>query len=272
MPEGKVLNEASLQNATDLFEISPTSLLFGLWDSTGPKGGLGVKFQRAIVSELVGVEIEKGAKTASRVDPLQIVKDAADIYKKKGGGWTLSVDEAKQEKGKPVLYGKKGEGKPSDINHGNVTPSMNDKEKKPLHGGVSFNYALQIAVLSLPALRRLHFPVASGNPDLHAQTTLAALGLCAATLSIAKGCDLRSRCLLVPEAPAAWEIVGADGSTTAFSLSADQACSLLGEAVAAAKAAKLPWREEPLKLEPNAGLVELVRNSRALAMKTSEEG
>ncbi|MFZ4617291.1 MAG: type I-G CRISPR-associated RAMP protein Csb1/Cas7g [Rectinemataceae bacterium] len=46
LPEGKVLETASIQNAAGLFEICPTALLFGIWDSTGPKGGLGVKFQR----------------------------------------------------------------------------------------------------------------------------------------------------------------------------------------------------------------------------------
>lgn len=50
--EGKKIGQATLRNATPLFELCPTALLFGIWDSTGPKGGLGVKFQRAIVSEI----------------------------------------------------------------------------------------------------------------------------------------------------------------------------------------------------------------------------
>ena len=49
------------RNATDLFRYSPTSLLFGMWDSTGPKGGLGSKFQRAYVSEIVGLRCSKWA-------------------------------------------------------------------------------------------------------------------------------------------------------------------------------------------------------------------
>ena len=50
---GKSLDQASLQNATPLYKLCPTALVFGLWDSTGPKGGLGAKFQRALVSEIV---------------------------------------------------------------------------------------------------------------------------------------------------------------------------------------------------------------------------
>jgi len=52
---GRRFTEASQSNATPLFVLCPSSLVFGLWDSTGPKGGLGSKFQRAIVSEIVGV-------------------------------------------------------------------------------------------------------------------------------------------------------------------------------------------------------------------------
>src|SRR5690606_6943658 len=53
--KGKVLNTVGPSNATPLFELCPTALVFGMWDSTGPKGGLGPKFERAMVSEIVGV-------------------------------------------------------------------------------------------------------------------------------------------------------------------------------------------------------------------------
>ncbi len=71
-PEGQVLRRSTPKNATKLFEICPTGLLFGLWESTGEAGGSGVKFQRAIVSEIVGVGAVVGRRTASRIDPLQI--------------------------------------------------------------------------------------------------------------------------------------------------------------------------------------------------------
>jgi CRISPR-associated protein Csb1 len=54
--KGKSLNKVSFANATTLFELCPTALIFGMWDSTGPKGGLGPAFERAIVSEVVGID------------------------------------------------------------------------------------------------------------------------------------------------------------------------------------------------------------------------
>ena len=91
---GQAITDATPRNATDLFRYSPTSLLFGMWDSTGPKGGLGSKFQRAYVSEIVGFDAEFGTKVGGRVDPLQIEREAASrkIYEHqdriKSGPWT----------------------------------------------------------------------------------------------------------------------------------------------------------------------------------------
>ena len=59
---GRAITDATPRNATDLYRYSPTSLLFGMWDSTGPKGGLGSKFQRAYVSEVVGFDAKVGNK------------------------------------------------------------------------------------------------------------------------------------------------------------------------------------------------------------------
>ena len=57
---GKILDTANIRNATRLFGLCPTALVFGLWDSTGPRGGLGAKFQRALVSEIVGYDAVPG--------------------------------------------------------------------------------------------------------------------------------------------------------------------------------------------------------------------
>lgn len=271
--EGKILDTATLASATGLFGLSPTSLVFGLWDSAGPRGGLGTKFQRAIVSELVGVDIETGVRPSSRLDPLGIQLNAGPVYESVNGGWTREEGQAKKDQsGKAIKIGK--EGKPSEINHGNVMPSI-----KGNHGGVTLAYALQTTVISLPALRRLHFPVADkGKPaqavvDAAAHVALAALGLCGAVLSVEQGCDLRSRCLLVPEAgsPPAWEWVLADGSVQSFVLDGDDACKLLNSAVVDAVKAGLVWRKDPLVLTPSEGLVALVKRSRELAMHTAVE-
>lgn len=269
---GKRLDNVDNRNATALFELCPTALVFGLWDSTGPKGGLGAKFQRAIVSEIVGLNVQVGVKTSSRIDPTQIKLKAGTLYKAKdpeGLGWTLDEKAAAQSKDKkPVKLGK--EGKPSEANHGNVTPTI-------ASGGVTMEKAVQTTVLSLAALRRLRFPLKAGQKsdpkiDVIAQTTLAALGLCAATLARESGCDLRSRCQLFPTEPIAWELLDKPGAKPEpFELSGEDAIGLFNESVAAAKKVGLPWMEEELVLKPSPGLVELVRNSQELAASTSED-
>ncbi|MGH8239674.1 MAG: type I-G CRISPR-associated RAMP protein Csb1/Cas7g, partial [Steroidobacteraceae bacterium] len=116
---GRSFTDATPRNAGPLFKVCPTGLVFGMWDSTGPKGGLGAKFARALTSEIVGVGVGTGVKTASRLDPASIVTKAADIYEAADGDerWTYKPDEAKKDaKGNPV---KIGDGKVSEINHSN---------------------------------------------------------------------------------------------------------------------------------------------------------
>ncbi|REK26787.1 MAG: type I-U CRISPR-associated protein Cas7 [Planctomycetota bacterium] len=267
--EGKRIYLVNLRNATALFELCPTALLFGMWDSTGPKGGLGAKFERAMVSEIVGIDAVLGVKTSSRVDPLAIQLKAGPLYETVDGGWTLDSNEAKQEKKKPKLLGK--DGRPSEANHGNVTPSLSDVDRQTgeyLAGGVTIAKAEQTIVLSLPALRRLRFPGESDDTsperDNAARTVLAALGLCAAALADDAGLDLRSRCLLYPDADLTWELLDRK-SGGQFTLPVEDALKLLSEAVDAAKKAGLPWREEPLTLKPSEQLVKLVVKSQQLA-------
>jgi len=265
---GKYLDSASTSNASGLFEICPTALLFGMWDSTGPRGGMGVKFQRAIVSEIFAVNAELGVRTSSRIDPLQIQKNAGPLYTKSDSEWTLSEEEAQKDaKGLPVKWKKSG--KPSEVNHGNIVPSLEENS-----GGVTIDYALQTTVISLPALRRLHFPsngIINDVCNIAARATLAAMGLCGASLMARDDLDLRSRCLLIPEEPANWEILDGDGSSRSFDLTADEACELTRYSVDRAKEAGLAWREGELSLIPSDQLVTLVKRSRELAMELPPE-
>ena len=271
---GKAFTGATAQKANALFESCPTALLLGMWDSTGPKGGLGSKFQRALVSEIVGINIATGIKTSSRIDPLNIsadvtlyhvaAKDDADCK------WVIEQDKAEMKDGKPVLFNMgsdKGKpGNPSKANHGNVTPSLEDGK-----GGVTVDYALQTTVISLAALRRLHFPTDKGNADNAARTALAALGVCGAVLAQSDA-DLRSRCLLVPEEPACWEIINADGSVLPYEISAESAKELLAAATEQAGKAGLPWNTDVIVLQPSVPLTELVRRSRAIQAAQPAEG
>ena len=90
-------------------------------------GGLGAKFQRALVSEIVGIDVTIGVKTASRIDPAGIQTKAGPIYKHKDPSqdWTVDPKEAETKSGKPVGFSRSGggdgkKGSPSAINHGNI--------------------------------------------------------------------------------------------------------------------------------------------------------
>jgi|GEM_PF-95781 CRISPR-associated protein Csb1 len=136
---GREVVAARLHNATALYKYCPTALLFGTWDSTAGEGLDAAKIPRAVVSEIVGVDVTAGVRTASRIDPLGIRRESARIYKlrqdprdwaavvKDDQGKEILIGAASKEdlqvnkQGNPVPFGK---GYPSDINHGNVTPDM----------------------------------------------------------------------------------------------------------------------------------------------------
>src|SRR5690606_35774055 len=102
---GKSFTDASTRNATALFKVCPTGLVFGLWDSTGPKGGLGAKFQRALVSEIVGINVAIGVKSASRIDPVTTGKLDHPLYKvtDRNEMWTADPEKAeKNDRGESV--------------------------------------------------------------------------------------------------------------------------------------------------------------------------
>jgi CRISPR-associated protein Csb1 len=263
---GEKLNTAKAANATTVFELCPTALLFGFWDSTGPRGGLGAKVQRAIVSEIVGYEKADGKRTSSRIDPLQI-ENNVDIYESQGGGWTFEEAKARRDKNNALV-----KLKATEINHGNITPSFRHQDEATKqyvlnHGGVTIAYAVQHTVLSLAALRRLRFPLGdsiSPTIDDAARVVLAALGLTAICLLDEDGYDLRSRCLLDGK-PGAFQFVGR-GETQSFELDANEACRLLAGAVTEARKLHLPWPEGPVILFPSADLSKLVVESRKRSM------
>jgi CRISPR-associated protein Csb1 len=260
--EGKRLVEAKAQNAVTVFELSPTALVFGAWNSTGQGGGLGAKFPRCLVSEIVGIGVAtdspgkpSGQRTGSRIDPLGI-RSGVKVYREASGDWTLD----------PV---KKGEAmKPSEINHSNIAPTV-----QPL--GVSVEYGLHTFVLSCAALRRLRFadPNKTTDADTAAQTALAALGLAGLVAQDRDGYALRSRCDLVPEEgqSAGLEIIKADGLRERVELSVDGAVALLKSAAGRAAEMGIRWNSQDLVLEPQPKLVELVRQSRELALKGEPE-
>lgn len=286
-PIGTEVTDARPTHATAMFKHCPTALVFGVWDSTGPKGGLGAKFQRCLVSEIVGIDAVPGVKTASRMDPVGIQKKAGPVYKHKDAAqeWTVDPKEAEQTKGKPVEFSRTGgetkdgkKGSPAAINHGNIPPSIDHEG-----GGVTMSHAQQTTVLSLAGLRRLRFQTTCAGERIPAEkrdeaetaarTALAALALAAVVYQRENDYDLRSRSILVSTGPLVFELVGRDGGDAPkFSLSKGEAAALLKAAEAKARAYGLGWDAKPITLVPAPKLAGLIRKSRELAASSETEG
>jgi len=285
--------KASVANATPVYELCPTALIFGIWGAPEKPGGLGAKFERLMSSEILGMEVAFGTKTSSRIDPLGI-RAGIGIYDDGKGNWTL------ENTGKKYGRNRETAGKPSAINHGNVTPALAKYGKNPegldpmkdfrerarqgeiAPGGVTMASAEQTTVVSLAGLRRLKFPPkgekwqpsdGQRRRDLAARTVLASLALCAAELAAESGMDLRSRCVLWPSAPRKWELLDAPGEEPVqLAIGAESAIALLNEAVSGAEAVGMTWQNDPIRLRPSEKLVNLVKRSQELAATAEEEG
>ena len=273
---GRAVTDAQPRNAAALFQYSPTALLFGQWDSTGPKGGLGSKFQRAYVSEIVGHDVQIGRKVGGRLDPLQIEKLGSDerVYQHRNHDEVWTIDESEAEldgKGNPVFAKRKSgegeDGQPSKINHGNIPPNIDATA-----GGVTISTAVQTTVISLAALRRLRFAGHSREAETAARTAVAALGVAAIVLQHEMDHDLRSRCLLIPQHPPRIELVGRDGSAPeSVDIDRDSASQILGQAAQASSDFGLAWETAEIKLQPAPKLLELLRRSRGVSARENPE-
>ncbi len=261
---GKAVENSNSTNATDLFRYSPTTLIFGGWNSTGKRGGNGNKFQRCIVSEIIGVNvpvqrfndtsgieqiIPSGKKSSSRLDPLEIEK--MDIFRPKTikSDWSLSKDEYYNTKTKP-----------SEVNHGNIPPMIVEQ-------GVTMDYAKQVTTITLAGLRRLHFPNCDNNEEkernVSAWMTLTSIALCAITQQDKMGYSLRSRCDLCQEKNnIGFEVIYSDGDIKEIEITHSDAKSLLKGSVSLAKEKGLEWESQPVKLTPKEKIVDLIVKSR----------
>jgi CRISPR-associated protein Csb1 len=286
---GKAIVAARVHNATAFYRHCPTALLFGTWDSTAGEGLNSAKVPRAVVSEIIGVDITPGVRTGSRLDPLGIRSGTVYYKKKEQGTWSLDQTDGLTK------------GKPSDINHGNVTPdiarfgdrrevqkqhldvlpdilgdtsdnraTIGEHSRKP--GGITMAYALHTWTLSFTQLRRLRFPGLGAGVDISndARTALAALALYGLALQHERGCWLRSRCELIPEGPVTLELVGGASGQNGDSFTLPSAKDIR-EKLLQPTLAKATWEKKVFRLTPSKQLAELVKRSDAAGASEETE-
>jgi len=188
-----------------------------------------------------------GRRTGSRIDPLGVLRKV-EVFKSPEG-WDVFKERAGRA-AKPV--------RPSEINHGNIAPSV-----QPL--GVTCDHAEHVAVISFAALRRLAF--GGGTRDRAGRALLAALGLMAVTEQDAHGYALRSRCDLVCGGHAPLELVHADGAIDQVEIDRAAARQLYAEALDSARAVNFTLAADPVRLVPQDKLVSIVRQSQTLALE-----
>ena len=156
---GKGIVAARVHNATAFYRHCPTALIFGTWDSTAGEGLDSAKVPRAVVSEIIGVDVTPGVRAASRIDPLGIRAQSATVYRLKDSedDWTLNEDVAAvDDKEKKRLFGK---GKPSDINHGNVTPDLTRFDRQEIR---QHNLGRLVDILETTPME-LRYQISSGD-------------------------------------------------------------------------------------------------------------
>lgn len=203
-------------DAVPIARLSPTSLVYGVWDSRDTK----VKIPRAVRSEILAYDIDVCTRSAQfsgafTKEELGFTDDEWNKGAEKGFAPTPSVDQ-----------------------HGGVI----------VHGEI-----VQFASIHLGALRAL--PTAKPEHALALARYALALAL-VGLLHGARDYRLRVGCWLVPNGPAQFEVVRGDGGAEPVAITPEQAATWLDEAAQAAQAqlgVPLGGDDQVLDYQPAAG-------------------
>jgi CRISPR-associated protein Csb1 len=208
---GDILTRSSPQSATPLLKFSPTSVLFGVWDSSasGNNSRSNTVFARLVTSEIVAVGTEKGEDSAVRDDPITPSKpDSDNIYQREGLLTKNDDDDNISEW--------------SEVGLGNI-PAEYEQET----GGITMEYAEKTTTVTVSGMRKLRFPLSDDREeydDEACRKALISLALIAEMETDQRGYALRSRCNLVPEENSrSMEVVYNDGSKEEIDISLEEA-------------------------------------------------
>lgn len=228
---GEALARATSEDATAHLRHAPYDLVYGVWDSHRGKR-LPTKFPRVVTSEMLGWDVLRGKRGATKTDPLNMPgEDKVSTQEWRG------ESTAKQRKKESPL---------NEIGYGMIPVAASDEA-----GGVSVKAITRSAVISLTGLAALRFPGAGENVDVPGRVALAALALLADRLAFGRaGLNLRSGCELVRSSERL-EWVRAGGEAEPLDLNVDDARALLAGARERLEAAGLAWDPEPVELRPS---------------------
>jgi CRISPR-associated protein Csb1 len=263
----RLAGSISRHDVSALMETFPVGILLGCWASRSKNPQGTTRLARILSSEIIAVDTIAGARPAGKID-LHNVSAGITLFKPSDGAERFTLDEAQaaQEKGKAQMF-RAGEdrsksGRPSAAGYGNIVPTM------AKHGGITMAHALQIATVSLPALRECGFPgdddTRDPARDVAGRTMLATLALRMLALQVEHGYDLRSGCLLVPEEEPTVELVGRLGRVTAsWPLIQMHSEELLSGAIEQGREHGLRWDGQKINLLAGNAQLALLRRSLA---------
>lgn len=253
-PRYRDARNATTVNAWALFELSPISIVLGVWDSTRKSNQ--VRFPAAVVGEIIGVISDVNGEFASathrsgaRVDPVgaSVQLDASVASElAKGQSDELSPKLlAKIERQRGTVSG-------SNLGLGAIPPGTGDDALD----GIATADIIRSYTVSFSTLRRLHFGKGADG-DASIRALLAALALDGIVRNDAE-LYVRANCHLVEKAPTVVRLARRGGKSDDLEpLSVESADALLQSAYdEAEKRAGVDWHGQVFAVTGNPAVVE----------------
>lgn len=203
-------------DASRLAKISPTSLVFGAWDSRGTQA----KIPRLIASTIRAYDVVELTRSAQYFPPLNYVKEGALT--------TELIEKSKASKDKASSLG------------------LKEAPASRTPGGVIVRGEIQReAILSLVSLRSI-------GPANGEKIRRYILGLCLVAITYKHPHNLRQGCLLVndPEKPDEWEFVSCEGQRASVEINHDKVMAFAKRAAEEFGVGENRDKDDAVKFDP----------------------